>query len=99
MKRCGKCRRRKPLSEFHRCACQPDGLHSTCRSCRSIQREKYRQHHALDLPRELKPDDSNRPDLVDGRCWMPGCWRPSIDGFEICRYHHAVFVEEGALTP
>jgi hypothetical protein len=96
VKRCGKCRREKPLTEFHRNGTSPDGHHRTCKVCRGIQRQKYREHHGYDIPVEKKPDPENRPELVPGRCWMPGCFRPELEDDVVCAYHHATFVEEGA---
>ncbi len=95
-KRCGKCGRKKELKDFHRCSTQADGYHSTCRVCRGIQRLKYREHHGYDIPANREPNPENRPELLDGWCWMPGCCRPSLEGDVVCGYHDAVMLEEGA---
>ena len=38
---CSKCRGRKPLSEFNRQSCKPDGLQTVCRACNKAYGKRY----------------------------------------------------------
>ena len=46
-KECSKCHIKKPLSEFHKCNTNADGLKSSCKQCRKSHRkanaERYRE--------------------------------------------------------
>lgn len=41
-KACIKCGIIKPLQEFHRCAANVDGHKNLCKTCKSIESQKYR---------------------------------------------------------
>jgi len=80
MKRCALCGIPKPHHRFHYNYRSPDKKHPYCKDCR----------------RHPNPEEVNRPELLEDKCWYPGCCRPSLDGDCICAYHECVFVEQGA---
>jgi hypothetical protein len=49
MKRCTKCGKKQPKSEFNKCETAKDGLHSNCRTCRikvnAIYNHTHKKHH------------------------------------------------------
>ena len=47
MKRCSRCKREKPLAEFHRNAAKPDGRQTACKEChRAYVRSHYEKRPA-----------------------------------------------------
>lgn len=49
MKQCGKCRRQLPLSEFHGCKANKDGLQKRCKDCERVRnRERAQRMLAAD---------------------------------------------------
>lgn len=44
MKRCGKCGRDLPESEFYRKEKSPDGLQSYCKTCQSLNNRKMKKN-------------------------------------------------------
>jgi len=43
MKRCNKCGKEKPYSEFHKQCNTKDGYNGSCKVCRKIQQQEYRK--------------------------------------------------------
>ena len=62
-KTCNHCKRSRPLSDFHKCRTEPDGLQRRCFSCSSMASKKWRlRNYAEILAREKKrrEDDPER---------------------------------------
>ncbi len=81
VKRCFGCQRRLTLDAFGADSCRSDGKDNRCKKCRGGER-----------PRRSNP--LSPPELIEGRCYLPGCTRPSLEGDCICAYHACVFEEE-----
>jgi hypothetical protein len=54
-KRCSKCRRKKPLGEFHRDAAQADGHNGHCAKCRCRRDRKYRSTVSIENRTKRSP--------------------------------------------
>lgn len=73
MRRCCTCKRRKPLTAFHR---KGDGYHSSCKVCRTQYNRSYYQKHGDKIRRSNRESDSKRvqhtraiiDDLKHGPC-------------------------------
>lgn len=44
-KQCSRCGEIKPLTEFHKCSANPDGLRCECKTCVLLDHKNYRQNN------------------------------------------------------
>jgi len=46
LKKCNKCGKMKPLSEYHKHSAAPDGLRYSCKTCGNVRLAEYRKNNA-----------------------------------------------------
>lgn len=61
MKTCGHCKVEKPVIEFHKSRCQPDGLAGNCKPCCAEWKRAYRARNA-EVLREYDRERAKSPE-------------------------------------
>ena len=64
-KKCAKCGREMPLSEFQKNACFSDGLQRECKECRKAYMREYNERKRASKDRKITPTVQSNPKFAD----------------------------------
>lgn len=64
-KKCAKCGRELPLSEFQKNARNPDGLQRECKECRMVYMREYNERKRASKGQQITPPIQRNPKFAD----------------------------------